>query len=98
MTSPFLTTREAARYLRLQPTTLERWRSRGSGPRYRKYGGRVVYTREDLEAFANAGLRCSTSEQVPASAGDGAPGCGGSGRDAESGAQRPAREDRSGDA
>ena len=61
MTSPFLTTREAAAFLRLRPSTLERWRSSGSGPPYRKFGGRVVYTLEDLEAFADAGLRTSTS-------------------------------------
>ncbi len=60
-TSPFLTTREAASFLRMRPSTLERWRSAGSGPRYRKFGGRVVYTRADLEAFADAGLRTSTS-------------------------------------
>lgn len=64
LTSPFLTTREAARYLRMRPSTMERWRSSALGPRYRKFGGRVVYTQEDLEAFANAGLRSSTSDQT----------------------------------
>ncbi len=62
-TSPYFTTREAAGYLRLQPSTLERWRSVGGGPPYQKFGGRVVYLRDDLDAFVNAGRRISTSDQ-----------------------------------
>lgn len=60
--SPYLTTKEAARYLRLRPSTLQRWRSVGGGPPYRKFGGRVVYLRLELEAFAEAGRRSSTSD------------------------------------
>ncbi|MCP3960300.1 MAG: helix-turn-helix domain-containing protein [bacterium] len=61
-TSPFLTTQEAARYLRLRPSTLARWRSVGGGPPFRKFGGRVVYSREELEEYAEAGRRVSTSD------------------------------------
>lgn len=39
----FLNTQEAARYLRLSPRTLDKQRIQGSGPRYYKFGARVVY-------------------------------------------------------
>lgn len=58
-----LDTRESADYLRLQPSTLETWRSRGGGPKFSKLGSRVVYRIEDLEAFLTAGVRRSTSDQ-----------------------------------
>ena len=64
--SPFLDTREAAKYLRLRPATLERWRSVGGGPTYRKLGGRVVYAKRELDAFAEAGRKRSTSDPGPA--------------------------------
>ncbi len=60
--SPFLDTREAAHYLRLRPATLERWRSVGGGPTFRKLGGRVVYAKTELDAFAEAGRKRSTSD------------------------------------
>ena len=44
VTSPrYLRTAEAARYLSLSPRTLEKHRTYGTGPAYRKIGGRVVY-------------------------------------------------------
>ena len=61
--SPFLTTKEAARYLRLRPSTLAQWRWTGSGPAYRKFGGRVVYSQQELEEFAEAARRSSTSDR-----------------------------------
>ena len=64
--SPFLNTREAASYLRLQPATLDRWRSIRGGPTFRKLGGRVVYKKTDLDAFADAARRRSTSDLGPA--------------------------------
>ena len=57
----YLTTPEAAEHLGLSPRTLERWRVTGEGPRYRKLGRAVRYSIEDLEAFARAGQRTSTS-------------------------------------
>lgn len=59
----FLYTREAARFLCLSPRTLEKHRTYVTGPVYRKLGGRVVYSINDLEAWANRGLRSSTSDQ-----------------------------------
>lgn len=60
--SPFLTTPEAAGYLRLSPATLESWRCRGDGPPFRKLGRLVVYARQDLESFAQHQMRVSTSD------------------------------------
>ncbi|MEM8771313.1 MAG: helix-turn-helix domain-containing protein [Pseudomonadota bacterium] len=59
----FLYTKEAARFLCLSPRTLEKHRTYGTGPTYRKLGGRVVYSIDDLEAWANRGLRSSTSDK-----------------------------------
>ena len=43
---------EAAEYLGLSPGTLEVWRSLGRGPRYRKFGRRVMYDIADLDRYA----------------------------------------------
>ncbi|SKA40346.1 transcriptional regulator, AlpA family [Enhydrobacter aerosaccus] len=58
----YLRTSEAARFLSLSDRTLEKHRTYGTGPKYRKIGGRVVYTVEDLQTWANQGTRSSTSE------------------------------------
>lgn len=58
----FLVTKEAARFLVLSAPTLEKHRSYGTGPVYRKIGGRVVYAIADLLAWADKGLRYSTLE------------------------------------
>lgn len=57
-----LNTPEAARYLSLSSRTLEKHRTYGTGPTYRKIGGRVIYAVADLDAWAARGLRTSTSE------------------------------------
>ena len=44
----YLRTPEAARFLSLSGRTLEKHRTYGTGPAYRKLGGRVVYALEDL--------------------------------------------------
>lgn len=63
-TSPrYLRTAEAARYLSLSPRTLEKHRTYGTGPAYRKIGGRVVYAVVDLNAWADIGTRTSTSDR-----------------------------------
>lgn len=59
----FLTTAEAAEFLRLSQITLSRWRGEGGGPPYRKFGSRVLYDMADLIAWAAARQRRSTSEQ-----------------------------------
>jgi len=57
-----LRTAEAARFLGLSDRTLEKHRSYGTGPIYRKIGGRVVYTLDDLQAWSERGARRSTTD------------------------------------
>jgi predicted DNA-binding transcriptional regulator AlpA len=47
---------ETAAHLGLSIPTLARWRMEGVGPRYRKLGGAVRYTRGDIEAYIEASL------------------------------------------
>ena len=49
----YLTNDEAADYLRLSPRTLEKQRVIGGGPRFHKFGRRVMYALTDLEAWAS---------------------------------------------
>ena len=46
-----LTTVEAAKFLGVQPNTLEIWRCRKKEPKYSKIGSRVLYDINDLEAY-----------------------------------------------
>jgi len=61
----FLTTADAAARLGLAPRTLERWRWAGRGPAFRKFGGCIRYALADLDAWADAGRRTSTSDAGP---------------------------------
>jgi predicted DNA-binding transcriptional regulator AlpA len=58
----YLRTRDAGLYLGLSGRTLEKHRTSGTGPRYRKIGGRVIYAVSDLEAWADQGARTSTTD------------------------------------
>jgi len=58
----FLTTDEAAALLRLSPRTLEKQRVLGGGPRFRKFGARVVYAMADLRAWADSNTYGMTSD------------------------------------
>ncbi len=58
----YLRTPDAARFLGLSGRTLEKHRTYGTGPTYRKLGGRIVYAIEDLQAWADLGERHSTSD------------------------------------
>ena len=58
----FLRTPEAARFLGLSGRTLEKHRTYGTGPKYRKIGGRVVYALDDLKFWADLGAKTSTSD------------------------------------
>ncbi|MBX5141241.1 helix-turn-helix domain-containing protein [Rhizobium lentis] len=58
----FLRTKEAAEFLSLSARTLEKHRTYGTGPAYRKLGGRVVYAIDDLQAWAERGSVTSTSD------------------------------------
>ena len=58
----YLTNDEAAEYLRLSPRTLEKQRVIGGGPRFRKFGRRVMYSVADLETWADARSFEATSD------------------------------------
>jgi len=58
----YMRTPEAGHFLGLSGRTLEKHRTYGTGPRYRKIGGRVVYALNDLEAWADQGVRQSTTD------------------------------------
>lgn len=61
-TNTYLTTKEAAAYIRLSPRTLEGFRCRGGGPLYILAGRRCLYRKEDLDEWALANRRRSTSD------------------------------------
>jgi predicted DNA-binding transcriptional regulator AlpA len=62
MRSENLTTIEAAAWLGLAKSTLEKARVTGAGPMFLKLGRAVRYRREDLESWALARKVVSTSE------------------------------------
>ncbi len=59
-----LRTPDAARFIGISIRTLEKHRTYGTGPVYRKIGGRVVYAVEDLQAWTAIGARKSTTEKT----------------------------------
>ena len=63
VTTPrYLKTPDAAIHLGLSARTLEKHRCFGTGPVFRRLGGRIVYAIDDLEAWAALGSRRSTSD------------------------------------
>jgi Helix-turn-helix domain len=48
---PLLITTEAAKYLRISPGTLIKWRQRGRGPSFVRVGIRCVYRLSSLESW-----------------------------------------------
>jgi predicted DNA-binding transcriptional regulator AlpA len=61
-TDEFLDTAGASAFLKLSLSTLTKRRLTGDGPKYLKLGRRVVYSRRELEAWARAHERGSTSD------------------------------------
>lgn len=57
--------RHAAPYIGLSVSTLRAWRVRGGGPRYRKMGAAVRYSRADLDAYIAASGRRRTRDRRP---------------------------------
>lgn len=51
---PFLNTRQTGHYLGLSVRYLERMRSRGDGPRFRRHGRFVLYHIDDLDVWSRA--------------------------------------------
>ena len=63
ITTPrYLKTPDAAIHLGLSARTLEKHRCYGTGPVFRRLGGRIVYAIDDLDAWAALGTRRSTSD------------------------------------
>jgi hypothetical protein len=60
--SPFLDTAQAAEFLKISPRTLEKQRVVGGGPRFRKFGSRVLYALSDLQTWADQRSYANTSE------------------------------------
>lgn len=58
-------TTQAARILGISRSTLERWRVRGTGPRYVKHGRWIRYRICDLNVFVENGLQPTVSEERP---------------------------------
>ncbi len=58
----YMSTREAAAWLGLSPRTLDRYRVSGEGPVFHRFGARVRYLLADLETWASARRRVSTSD------------------------------------
>jgi len=57
-----LTTREAAQYLGLAVSTLNKWRCHGGGPEFLKLGRAVRYRQDDLDRFLETRMFRSTAE------------------------------------
>lgn len=60
--SPFLNTDQAAHYVGLSRRTLEKMRTAGGGPRFRKHGRYVRYHIDDLDEWSAQHVKTSTSE------------------------------------
>jgi excisionase family DNA binding protein len=58
-----LTTRQAADYIGLAKTTLEKRRLHGQSPKFVRLGRAVRYRIKDLEEFLEANVRYSTSDE-----------------------------------
>ncbi len=59
-----LNTNEAADYVRLAKSTMDRLRITGEGPKFLKLGGAVRYRKVDLDHWLEGRLVGSTSEDV----------------------------------
>jgi hypothetical protein len=60
---PFLNTKEAARLTGLSIRTLEKHRMFGTGPKFSKVGGRVVYAASDLMEWRECGANTVRSKR-----------------------------------
>jgi hypothetical protein len=58
----YLLPAEAAARLRVKPATLATWRHKGGGPKYVKFGKKVLYPLAELEAWVKTRLRDNTMQ------------------------------------
>lgn len=64
MLNGLVDTAQAARYLGLSRSTLEKYRVYGGGPRYHKYSKVVRYRPEDLDAWLDERIVPNTSHPL----------------------------------
>jgi hypothetical protein len=64
----YLTTKEAAFYVRLSESSLEKKRVSGDGPEFLKVGKAVRYEQTALDAWMQSDRRTSTGESLTATA------------------------------
>jgi len=62
MTTKHLNVYELSERWKLAPKTLDRWRQRGTGPRFLKIGGHIIYRLSDVEAYEDAQARQITEK------------------------------------
>lgn len=62
--SKWLRTRQAAAYLNIGYRTLEKLRSSGGGPPYRKVTGTVLYRMDELDQWVDSRTYTSTSDEM----------------------------------
>jgi hypothetical protein len=60
--NPFLNVSEAGEFLRLKKRTLDNMRWMGTGPNFRKHGGRVYYHIDELKEWSLETKAKSTSQ------------------------------------
>jgi excisionase family DNA binding protein len=63
MTTQLLKPKAAAEFLNLGQSTLAKLRASGEGPQFRKLGRSVRYSRDDLQAWADAHIRQTVSSE-----------------------------------
>lgn len=61
--SPFLNTAQAAFYIGLSSRTLEKMRTKGKGPRFRRHGRYVRYHIDDLDGWSLADASVAAAPQ-----------------------------------
>jgi hypothetical protein len=59
--SPFLSTAEAALYLKISERTLKEWRWHCKGPCFRRHAGHVLYHIDDLDIWSQASAKTAAS-------------------------------------
>lgn len=62
MTIQLLHTKDTAKKLGVSPRTMEKWRVTGEGPVFHKFGSKVFYAEQDLDAWVASRRRRSTSD------------------------------------
>ncbi len=58
----FMTTKELAELLQIAPGTLCNWRVQGYGPRFVKFGQRVLYRKDEVKQFVEESLQQNTAQ------------------------------------